>query len=99
MRKLKAKFKRKKFKKIPINLPKIKKLGKWCEYYEGVLPYPINCQWNKQIPACFDKPNCKTCKRDVHFQAWKAGMWDHIKFAIQQGEDLTDMNAPNQEIE
>jgi len=88
VRKLKSRFKKRKKKRI----------GRWCEYYSGRLPYPINCQSNAVIPLCHDKPNCKTCERKVHFQAWKFGYWEKIKYAINQGEDLTDMEAPNQEI-
>jgi len=96
MRKLKTKFKKKKRKLEKIIVKK--KLGRWCEYYSGRLPYPIECQWNAQIPAVIDRPNCRKCKRSVHFQAWKYGIWEKIKYAIAQGEDLTNMNPPNQEI-
>ena len=100
MKKLKSKYRKQKIKPItPIILLKIeKKKGRWCEYYSGRLPYPLECQWNSDIPLCHKRPNCKHCKRKVQWAAWKTGEWSKIKTAIENGEDLTDMPAPNQEM-
>lgn len=108
---------KKKFKKIqpkvspPLILSKLKKikpkLGKWCEYYEGRLPYPIECSTNKETPVtCYfedgdkyilrDRSNCATCQRSVEWIPWKKREWDKIKEAIANGEDLTDMDPPFQ---
>ncbi|RLD79761.1 MAG: hypothetical protein DRJ10_08320 [Bacteroidetes bacterium] len=92
MKKLKKKFQKKKPK-----LVKIKKLGRWCEYYVGRIPFPIECQWNQVTPLCQDRPNCVTCNRRVTWQKWKDGIWDKIKYAISQGDDLTDMPSPELE--
>jgi hypothetical protein len=124
MKVLKKKFK-KKFKKIPggdkleykpkttIVLPRIKikpKQGKWCDVYEGRLPYPIECQNNKASPISYifesgektlvyDRTCCIKCKRAVEFIPWKNGEWDKIKEAIANKEDLRDMFPPGKEIE
>lgn len=96
-----------------LKLPTIKikpKLGRWCEYYEGRIPYPIECNYNKTSPigVCFNKgektitherKNCPNCKRQVEWRSWKDGKWDKIKYAISQGDDLIDMDPPNQETE
>jgi len=90
MKILKSKFRKK---KTPKPLFKRKKPpGRWCEYYEGRIPFPIECQWNKEPPLCIDKPNCKHCKRGVEWKDWKMGKWDKIKEAVKNGEDLTDMD-------
>ncbi len=92
--------------KTPLKPIKIKKkLGRWCEYYEGRLPYPIECSNNKSMPTSYmfkgeektkvrDNSNCPNCKRAPSFIAWKRGVWDKIKNAITNGEDLTDMDSP-----
>ena len=103
MRDLKKKY-RKKLKKI-IKLPKIpvkKKLGRWCKYYEGRLPYPIECSTNKNMPLSAiynkgkesiirDNSDCPDCTRNVEWPSWKRGSWDKVIAAIAQGEDLTDI--------
>lgn len=94
MRKLKKKYQKDEptfvFTKIE------KRKGRWCEYYEDRLPYPIECQSNHIVPLCVQRPNCLKCTRSVNWQAWKEGKWDRIKYAISQGEDLTGMEPPNQ---
>ena len=116
---LKKKFKlKKKFpggdklkcKPILTKLIKIKpKQGRWCEYYEGRLPYPLECSMNKEKPltqifkseeviTLSNRENCVECKRSVEWPSWKKGDWDKIKQAIANGDDLTDMDPPNQEI-
>jgi len=71
-----------------------KPLGKWCKYYSGRLPFPIECQWNPEPPLCLEHPECKTCDRKVEWKSWKSGDWDKIIEAIKNGEDLTDMDPP-----
>jgi len=106
MKKLKIQFKSKKklIPKIiiPTTLRKIiikPKLGKWCQYYEGRIPYPIECQWNKVPPLCIAKPNCRYCKRDIKWDDWKSGKWEIISQNVQKGENLTDMESPFIEME
>jgi len=114
---------KKKFRKIvkekpvlkPILKPILKrivikpKLGRWCNFYEGRLPYPIECQSNKSSPISYvfesgvsklvyDRSDCVNCKRQVEFIPWKKGKWDKIKEAISEGEDLRDMNPTFKEI-
>ena len=110
MRVLKKKFK-KKNKSITI-LPKIKtkrKIGRWCEYYAGRLPYPMECSNNKSMPisklfkgkkiiVLKDRSNCVECKRNIEWPSWKRGDWGKIIEAIEKGENLTDMDPPNQEM-
>lgn len=111
MKILKKKFQKIKHPNKPIlKLPTIKikrKQGRWCEYYEGRLPYPAECSYNKTSPigAYFKKgkmftthkrEKCPDCKRSVDWRSWKDGDWDRIQYAISQGDDLTDMNPPNQ---
>jgi hypothetical protein len=105
MKKLKAKFRKK------TELPKIKKkkrIGRWCQYYEGRLPFPIECSTNKSIPitkifkggksfVLKARPLCKTCKRNPSFISWKEGRWDSIINAIKNGKDLSNMPAPDRE--
>jgi len=98
-----------KLKHIPLKkLKPIKikpKLGRWCEYYSGRLPYPSECSFNKSMPVSrlfnsgkitimHDRSNCVKCKRAPQFIPWKHGDWDKIKEAIEKGEDLTDMDPP-----
>jgi len=106
MRKLKKIYRKKKipggdklkYKPIIIKkLVKIKKIGKWCAYYPGRLPFPIECQWNSVPPLCHDRPNCIKCNRKVTWQPWRNGIWDKIKYAISQGENLMDMESPESE--
>ena len=93
-------------------LPKLKikpKQGKWCDCYEGRLPYPIECQSNKQNPVSslfesgeitllHDRTVCVECNRFVEWQSWKRGEWDKVKEAIANCEDLRDMDPPIQEM-
>ena len=88
MRKLKAKYRKKK-KTI------ISKLGRWCQYYSGRIPFPIECESNCVAPLNYDRPFCQKCKRNVEYIAWKSGGWDKIIIAVKNGEDLTDMDSPN----
>lgn len=95
-----------------LKLTKIKikpKLGRWCEYYKGRIPYPMECQVNRETPtSSYFKngkeivtkrtPVCVNCKRSVEWRAWKRGDWDKIIAAISKGEDLKDMDAPIKEI-
>ncbi len=117
MKILKNRFKNK-FKRAPggdklkyepqtvIVLHRIKpKQGKWCDCYEGRLPYPIECQSNKAAPVSYifesgdktlvhDRSMCIDCKRFVEFLPWKRGDWNKIKEAIANKEDLRDMDPP-----
>jgi len=107
MKILKKKFRKKKLPKIIRKiLPKIKKKqGRWCEYYEGRLPFPIECSHNKTQPIARvfkdgkstivrNTPNCVNCKRAPEFLEWKKGEWDKVKEAIANHEDLRDMDPP-----
>ena len=99
MRKLKIRVKKKKLTKIiiPTKLKRIEKVGKWCNYYKNRIPFPIECQWNSVPPLCHNRPKCVKCDRRVTWQKWKDGHWDKIKYAISQGENLTDMESPEKE--
>lgn len=106
MKKLKLQFKKKRKKEILTKLPLLfkkiiikPKLGKWCQYYEGRIPYPIECQWNKVPPLCIAKPNCRKCNRDVKWDDWKEGKWEVINQNVKKGENLTDMSSPFIEME
>ncbi len=104
MTKTKKKVKRKKSSKIKVHLKPIKtKPGRWCSIYTGRLPYPIECQTNKQTPITYtfksgkqtliyDRTACKKCTRQIEFIPWKNGEWNKIKEAIDQGNDLRDMD-------
>jgi len=95
---------------FPINVKPIKikpKLGRWCEYYEGRLPYPAECSSNQNMPlsqifkgkeviTMRHTPNCPKCKRAPQFHAWKRGDWAKIIEAIKKGEDLSDMDPPRE---
>jgi hypothetical protein len=97
MRKLKRKLRKKDKPVRVIRRIKIKpKLGRWCQYYEGRLPYPIECQSNTDPALHQKRPFCRKCKRVVEWEPWKKGVWDKIKEAIKNGEDLQDMEAPKQ---
>ena len=87
---------------------KIKKLGCWCSVYEGRLPYPLECQGNKETPIAklfkagkvkilYDRSICVNCNRFVDRESWKNREWDKIKEAISNGEDLSDMSPPGRE--
>lgn len=106
MKVLKKIFKRKPKSILALPLIKIKrKKGKWCDCYEGRLPYPIECQSNKASPISYvfesgestlvyDRSICVDCKRQVEFIPWKSGEWDKVKKAIANCEDLRDMDPP-----
>lgn len=114
MKVLKKRFK-KKYKKLSKIEPKhtlkpikIKpKLGRWCIYYEGRLPFPTECSNNKSMPMTHlfkdgkkillnDRRECINCKRNPQWIAWKSGVWNNVIKEIKKGEDLTDMPAPLQ---
>jgi hypothetical protein len=115
--KRKIKIKRKKsnpsLKKIPISTKPIEKtklkriviVGRWCEYIEGRLPYPIECSYNKNDPVQYifkgnkkkkikNTPNCKTCNRYVKYDDWKLGKWKKVEEEIKKGADLIDQPSP-----
>lgn len=108
MKVLKKKFKKKKILQTPRILKKIikePKIGRWCSYYEGRLPFPIECSHNKTQPVTKifkdgkstiikNTPNCVNCTRNPEFLEWKKGEWDKVKEAIINGEDLRDMDPP-----
>jgi hypothetical protein len=107
MKVLKKKFRKTKpITPKPLLRIKIKpKVGKWCDCYEGRLPFPMECQNNKISPvSCmfkegkktmlYDRSMCIDCARQVEWQSWKNREWDKIKIAIAKGEDLRDMNPP-----
>ncbi len=121
MRKLKKKFRKKvpggdKLKYEPevvLWLPKLKKIkpkqGKWCDYYEGRLPFPIECTNNKRFPedsyfvdgkkvVTKTMPLCIKCERYPQYHSWKRGDWDEIIELIKQVKDLREMDPPNQEV-
>lgn len=90
---------------MALRIPIKPKLGKWCNYYEGRLPFPMECSTNKSMPVSKvykgkdvivirNTPDCPTCKRAPEFYSWKRGDWDKIKKAISKGEDLRDMPVP-----
>lgn len=108
-RKVKIRKKKPSLKKIQIftkpKLLKIKKIGKWCEYFEGRLPYPIECTYNKETPKTYiyegktktlskNTPNCPTCKRSVEWDDWKNGKWNKVREEIKKGHDLSDQPSP-----
>jgi hypothetical protein len=98
----------------PVLLPKInkrpklkpiKKVGKWCDYYIGRLPFPIECSYNKLSPLevifiqgkkkiVKDFPNCSNCNRSVGYEDWKKGKWDKVKSEIKKGADLRNQPSP-----
>jgi hypothetical protein len=92
--------------KAPLKPIKIKKkLGRWCEYYEGRLPFPIECSNNKAMPKSYlfkgsekilvrDTSNCLKCNRNPSFISWKRGDWYRVIESIKKGDDLTDMDPP-----
>ena len=108
---------KKKFRKIkaPVttapSLIRIKikpKVGRWCDCYEGRLPYPMECQGNKETPIArlfksgkvtvlHNRTICVTCNRFVDRETWKNREWDKIKDEIAKGEDLRDMSPPGRE--
>jgi len=102
MKQLKAKFRNLKIKK-PVEkkvTPKLgllkikKKQGRWCEYYEGRLPYSIECSYNKENPVLFKKPNCRNCERYVTWTSKVEGLWKNIITRIEKGEDLINEPSP-----
>lgn len=87
---------------------KSKPVGRWCQYYSGRLPYPIECSNNKSMPVSTlftegkpkiirNFPACVYCERSPSFHSWKRGDWDKIIQAIENGEDLQNMPAPGKE--
>lgn len=119
MRKIKIKVKKKSsLKKIPIStkpiekkkLKKIVLVGRWCEYIEGRLPYPIECAYNKASPIQYiykgnkrkrtkNTPNCKTCNRSIKYDDWKLGKWKKVEEEIKKGADLINQPSPIEEKE
>ena len=112
MKVLKKKFR--KIKKItkPILKPIVRKpkVGRWCKYYEGRLPFPTECSMNKDMPitrlfkdgksiVLRDRSECVKCDRNPHWIHWKNGVWSKVINEINKGEDLSDMPAPIQEIQ
>jgi len=84
----------KKEEKARPKIVKILPVGRWCEYYENRLPFPVECQFNSDIPLCIEKPNCKKCNRKVLFSDWKEGKWRNIATMIEKGENLSGMENP-----
>jgi len=93
---------KKKFKHLG---PKPKIKIKLKRYYEGRLPFPLECSTNKAAPIqhlfkdgkkiiAKETPDCPECKRNPNWYSWKRGDWFKIIEAISKGEDLTDMDAP-----
>lgn len=112
-RKVKIKKKKPSLKKIPISTKPIKKkqlkrivvVGRWCEYIEGRLPYPIECSYNKNSPVQYvykggkrkltkNTPKCPKCKRFVKFDDWKLGKWKKVEEEIKKGANLIDQPSP-----
>ncbi|MDP8268208.1 MAG: hypothetical protein P9L97_05715 [Candidatus Tenebribacter davisii] len=99
------KIQKEEVKRIPKKIIKAKKMGRWCEYYDGRLPFPMECSGNKELPVAklykdgvitilHNRPNCVACKRAPEFQSWKRGDWRKITEAIENGEDLRDHPSP-----
>lgn len=103
MKRIKKKYRKK---QITINQQEPQEpCGRWCDYYRGRLPYPIECQTNKKFPVSkiykgdkiipiYDRSKCITCERYVDFISWKLGKWDRIMDAIDNKEDLRNMPSP-----
>ena len=107
MRTLKKKYMKNKTVKLRpiVRIKKKPKIGRWCKYYAGRLPYPIECSGNKNMPisrifkdkkitVLRNRSDCVHCKRSPEFLEWKRGDWDKIKEAISNGENLIDMDHP-----
>jgi len=106
MKKVKIKRKKKKPETKKPLLKKIKpRLGRWCEYYEGRLPFPIECAYNKETPfwVLYEKgektiskntPNCPKCNRSIEYEDWKLGKWKKVEQEIKKGADLSDQPSP-----
>ena len=110
MKRLKLKFKRKTLPeslveeketpktKVLLGLQKTKikkKQGRWCEYYEGRVPYPIECGTNRKHPRVCTHPNCLTCERSVSYRPWKNNIWDDVIERVSKGrQDLSDWPSP-----
>jgi len=77
-------------KRKKIKVPK----GRWCETYEGRMPGPTECAWNKLPPFANERPQCRTCKRYLTYDSWKGGDWREIKRRVLNGEDLSEMESP-----
>jgi len=112
MKKRKVKIKKKKnpslikIKPRP-KLLKIKRAGRWCEYIEGRLPYPIECSYNKDKPVAYvykgnkrkktkSTPLCPSCQRSIKYDDWRLGKWDKVKEEIKKGNDLSNQPSPIQ---
>lgn len=96
--------------KLPTIKPKpklrpIKKIGMWCDYYQGRLPFPIECTYNRQSPlevifvngekkVVKNTPKCPTCTRFITWEDWKLGKWNKVQAEIQKGADLRDQPSP-----
>jgi hypothetical protein len=85
--------------------PKIRTVGRWCNYYPGRLPYPIECSYNKEAPISYvyekgtktqvkNFPECPSCKRDIKWVDWKEGKWSKVIAEIKKGADLRDQPSP-----
>lgn len=116
--KIKRKKKKPKLKTIPKIIPKkkiiptknlklkaIKKIGYWCDYYPGRLPFPIECSYNKSSPIEYifiqgekkcvkNFPDCPDCKRSIGFEDWKNGKWNKVINEIKKGVDLRNQPIP-----
>jgi hypothetical protein len=77
-------------------LRKIPTVGRWCEYFPGRLPYPIECHYGRTFPYVAERPNCRTCERSVEYTAWKSGVWRRVIEEIKKGIDLRDQPSPFQ---
>jgi hypothetical protein len=79
-------------KKTKLVRPKKKKLirrtGRWCDEVSGRLPFPIECQWWKEVPLSCDHPHCKKCSRGIPYELWRAGHFKEISNQIKRGKDF-----------
>jgi hypothetical protein len=96
--------------KLPAIKPKpklrpIKKIGYWCDYFPGRLPFPIECTYNRQSPLeCIfinkvkkivkNTPKCPSCQRYVTWEDWKKGKWNKTIQEIKKGADLRNQPVP-----
>lgn len=76
---------------IRVDKPKkklIRRVGHWCDGVSGRLPFPIECQWWKEVPLSCDHPKCKKCDRGIPYELWRSGHFVEISDQIKRGKDF-----------
>lgn len=58
--------------------------GRWCVVISGRLPFPIECQFKRQLRIS----ECVKCSRFIDYTTWKKGGYAKITKQIKQGHDL-----------